>query len=133
MNNELIIDFGKIVMKDIPQKSEKAIRIMSFNLRCCDDKEGSIQNRSQIGLEVIKQYGPDSFGIQEAHPGWIDILLENLGVSYAYVAQGRDPGFSETCAVFYLKDKYELIDSGTIWLSDTPTVPFTKYDYDGSE
>ena len=27
---------------------------------------------------------------------------------------------SEMCGIFYLKDKYELLDSGTFWISETP-------------
>ena len=101
---------------------------MSFNVRCADDWEGSVKNRSKIVTAIIDQYSPDSFGVQEATGRWMDILNEALGEKYACVGEARDTaGYdSELSAVFYLKDKYKLVDEGTIWLSETPDVKYTK-------
>ncbi len=128
-----LIDFGEIVIDGIPAKEEKATRVMSFNVRCKDDPEGSIDNRSQISVEIINQYAPDSFGIQEATPKWLRILDREVGDRYARVGESRDffGPFSEYNCVYYLKDKYNLLDSGTFWLSETP---YKKYsvDYDSA-
>ena len=125
------VDFGEIVIDGIPQKSEEASRVISFNVRCCDDKEGSIKNRSQIVSAIINQYAPDSVGVQEATGRWMEILSESLG-AYTYVGEHRDEDAdSEYSAIFYLKDKFNLLDSGTIWLSDTPEVKYTKYEESG--
>lgn len=125
------IDFGEIKIEDIPVKSEGSTRVMSFNVRCVDDKEGSIANRSQIVTAIIDQYAPDSFGVQEATPKWIKILDKEFGDEYARVGEGRSfiRMFTEYSAVYYRKDKYNLIDSGTIWLSETPEKKYTK-DFD---
>lgn len=122
------VDFGEIVIDGIPEKSAEATRVMSFNVRCASDPEGSIKNRSKLVTAVIEQYAPDSFGVQEATGRWMGILRSKLGDKYAYVGQPRDNygPFSEYSAVFYLKDKYNLIDEGTIWLSETPEVKNTK-------
>ena len=122
------IDFGDIVVEGIPEKSDEATRVMSFNVRCASDPEGSINNRSQLVTAIIDQYAPDSFGVQEANGKWMRILKRKLGDEYAYVGKPRDyyGPFSEYSAVFYLKDKYNLIDSGTIWLSETPEEKYTK-------
>lgn len=127
-NTDGAIDFGEIIIDGIPEKSDEAVRIMSFNVRYCDDKAGSVKNRSKISLAIINQYAPDSFGVQEATGKWLDILTEGLGGKYAYVGEARDEkGYkSEYSAVFYLKDKYNLIDSSTIWLSETPEVKYSK-------
>ncbi len=128
-----LIDFGEIVIDGVPEKSEEAVRVMSFNVRCKDDPEGSIDNRSQIGIEIINQYAPDSFGVQEATPKWLRIFEKEVGDRYARVGQARDffGPFSEYNCVYYLKDKYNLLDSGTFWLSETP---YKKYsvDYDSA-
>ncbi len=122
------IDFGEIIIDGIPEKSEGATRIMSYNLRYCDDKDGIIKNRSQIGTAIIKQYAPDSLGVQEATGRWIKILSEKLK-DYDFVGENRDKDKnSEHSAVFYLRDKFNLIGSGTIWLSDTPEVKYSKYE-----
>ena len=117
-----------IVIDKIPEKADDALRIMSFNLRCKDDKAGSVENRSKIVAAIIRQYSPDSVGVQEATGQWMNILEKALGDKYACVATPRDSsGYkSERNAVFYLKDKYNLIDSGTIWLSETPEVVNSK-------
>ena len=123
----LDIDFGDIVIDGIPEKSDEAVRIMSFNVRCADDKEGSVNNRSKLVTAIIDQYAPDSFGVQEATGKWMDVLSTSLGEKYAYVGEARDEAgyYSELSAVFYLKDKYNLIDEGTIWLSETPDVKYS--------
>lgn len=130
-NKATTIDFGEIKIDGIPAKSENATRVMSFNVRCVDDEEGSIANRSQIVVAIIDQYAPDSFGVQEATPKWIKILDKAFSDKYARVGEGRSPieMFTEYSAVYYRKDKYNLIDSGTIWLSETPEKKYTK-DFD---
>ncbi len=122
------VDFGEILIDGIPEKSDDSVRIMSFNVRCRDDKAGSIKNRSEIVTAIIGQYAPDSVGVQEATGRWMKILSEKLP-DYACVGEHRDEDpDSEYSAVFYRKDKFKLIDSGTIWLCDTPEEKYTKYE-----
>ena len=84
------VDFGEIVIDGIPEKSQEATRVMSFNVRCVDDPEGSITDRSKIVTAIIDQYAPDSFGVQEAKPRWLSILDKALGDRYARVGESRD-------------------------------------------
>lgn len=101
------INFGEIVLSDIPEKKDGSVRVMSFNLRYKDDEEGSVINRSQISTAIISRYSPDSFGVQEATLKWLRILDKAVGDKYARVGEPRDKKgpFSEYSAVFYLKDK----------------------------
>lgn len=115
------------VIDNVPEKSADTVRIVSFNVRCKDDTFGSVEGRSQLICSALEQYAPDSFGVQEATQEWLDILGEKLS-DYASVSQMRDgKKSSEASAVFYLKDKYTLVDSGTIWLSDTPDEFASKF------
>ena len=119
-------------IENVPEKNEEELRIVSFNVRCRDDLYGSVKGRSQLIVSALKQYKPDSFGIQEATQQWLDIFEAELGEQYGMVAQMRDGAEdSEASAVFYLKEKYELIDSGTIWLSETPDVFASKLELSG--
>lgn len=122
------VNFGEILIDGIPEKSDEATRVMSFNVRCVSDPEGSVKNRSKIVEAIIEQYAPDSFGVQEATGRWMNILDSALSEKYASVGEPRDDAgyYSEYSSVFYLKDKYNLIDSGTIWLSETPEEKNTK-------
>ena len=66
---------------------------------------------------------PDTFGVQEATGEWMNKLNDALKDDYAYVGVGRNGTGDindEYCAVFYRKDKFKLVDSGTKWLSRTP-------------
>lgn len=122
------VKFDEIIIDGIPEKSEEATRVMSFNLRCKNDGEQTITNRSKVAVEVIKQYAPDSFGVQECTPRWKRILAYNLDGKYACVGAARDyyGPFTEYSSIYYLKDKYDVIDSGTFWLSETPEKRWTK-------
>lgn len=122
------VNFGEIVIDGIPEKTDKAVRVMSFNVRCKSDPEGSVKNRSKIVNAIIEQYAPDSFGVQEANTPWITRLDAAFSDKYDRVGEPRDNTgpFSEYSAVYYLKDKYNLLDEGTIWLSETPEEKCTK-------
>lgn len=122
------INFDEIIIDGIPEKSEEATRVMSFNVRCKNDGIQTITNRSKVAIEVVKQYAPDSFGVQECTPRWKRIFAANLDGKYACVGAARDfyGPFTEYSSIYYLKDKYNLIDSGTFWLSETPEKRWTK-------
>lgn len=116
-----------LTIANVSEKPDNSVRIVSFNVRCKDDTFGSVEGRSQLICSALEQYAPDSFGVQEATAEWIEILSEKL-TDYGCVSQMRDSkASSEASAVFYLKDKYNLLDSGTIWLSDTPEESGSKY------
>jgi len=105
------------------------MRVLSFNLFCGGEGPRSWQNRRPLVLAQIKNAAPDTFGTQEAHSGWMDFLCESLP-EYGFVGVGRDDGKrgGEFAPVFYRKDKYEVLDIGTFWLSDTPGVPSKGWD-----
>ncbi len=93
------------------------VRIMSFNVR--NGEHGRGKNVPQL----IADYMPDSVGLQECEGTWYMTLQAYLKDSYGIVGTGRLTGvkyIGEATAIMYRKDKYNLVDSGTIWLSETP-------------
>lgn len=116
--------FPPSVIADFEEKDADAIRVMSFNIRYGDLGTLTAEDRYDDVEAVIEKGKPDSIGLQEATPEWMDYLKANLE-DYAYVGVGRDDGVNtgEYAAIFYLKDKYTATDSGTFWLSDTPDTP----------
>ncbi|MBQ4274341.1 MAG: endonuclease/exonuclease/phosphatase family protein, partial [Clostridia bacterium] len=65
--------------------------------------------------------------VQEASVAWMNALNNGLGDIYATVGVGRDGvGVGEHSAIFYRKDQFTLIESGTKWLSYTPDVVASK-------
>ena len=93
-----------------------SFRVMSFNILCA-----KWEGRCDLVIEEIKECTPLLFGVQEATAPQMDDLCAAFG-DYAYVGVGRDDGArgGEFSAVFYQKEKLELLDSGTFWLSETP-------------
>ncbi len=90
---------------------------MSFNILCSKMEKDRIERV----IQMIKNYMPDTFGVQEATPQWMQLLDKNFGDLYGYVGEGRDGGNSgEYSAIFYNKTKFSVLESGTKWLSDTP-------------
>ncbi len=104
------------------EKSETTdLRIMSFNIRCLGVGNDTWQDRIGIVSETMLTSEADSFGIQEGTPEWMATLKDTVSEKYAFVGQGRDGiDKGEYSAIFYLKQKYNVVDSGTFWLSDTP-------------
>lgn len=104
-------------------------RIMSFNILCGGSENRVWQNRVPLVCQVIREVMPDSFGVQEAHIGWMNALSENLP-EYAYVGVGRDDGKEggEFAAVFYRKDKFTASEYDNFWVSETPDVPSLGWD-----
>ena len=121
--NELVSRISESDGKVLSLKAEEKFtvtnvttRVMSFNVWV----SSKTNERTKSVIKMITNYMPDSFGVQEASPAWMTSLRSGLS-AYAYVGNGRDGGSSgEHSAIFYLKDKYTVLESGTKWLSATP-------------
>ena len=119
-----------IEVTDVPPRAENAVRVISFNVRCKDDIYGKVKYRASFVAETIKAYAPDSFGVQEATKQWLDLLDAALGDRYDHVGEPRNNASgTEYSAVYYNKTVYTLLDSGTLWLSETPDKPGSKSFY----
>jgi endonuclease/exonuclease/phosphatase family metal-dependent hydrolase len=107
------------------------LRCCTFNIRLKndgDDKAGFGWNvRRDRVANYIREKAIDVVGMQEVlHPQLLD-LLERLP-QYDYVGVGRADGKTrgEYSPIFFLKDKFEVLDKGNFWLSETPDVPGSK-------
>jgi endonuclease/exonuclease/phosphatase family metal-dependent hydrolase len=63
----------------------------------------------------------DVFAFQEVTPAMMTAIREAMP-DYEIVGDYRSPG-AEACPVAYRKDRFELVDAKTIWLTDTPDAP----------
>lgn len=107
------------------------LKVMTYNIRLSvdSDKENSWNNRKQETMALMSYYHPDYFGVQEAVPQQMTDIKTTL-TDYDYVGVGRDDGKNqgEYSAIFYDKNKLEVIRSGTFWLSETPEKPSKGWD-----
>ena len=110
----LDLDLGFVVA------SNASITTMTFNVLVSNQ---TAERKSRV-LKMIQKYMPDTLGVQEADKSWMTTLNNELKDTYAYVGVGRNStnanSDGERCAIFYRKGKFNLLDSGTKWLSDTP-------------
>lgn len=101
--------------------AESDITVMTYNLKVSGVGQYAPDKRAPLLAENIRAYMPDSLGCQEASVSLLAMVSEELKDDYAYVGLGRDKdNKGEASPVFYLKEKYDLVDSGTFWLSQTP-------------
>ena len=81
--------------------------------------------RAHLFAQQLNDLIPDSFGVQEINSFWVE-YFKYLLPQYDYygVKRGGDDKekTSEMSGIFYLKDKYNLLDSGTFWITNTPDV-----------
>ncbi|MCR4921987.1 MAG: endonuclease/exonuclease/phosphatase family protein [Bacteroidaceae bacterium] len=107
------------------------VRWCSFNLRVNTKEDipkgASWETRRDRCCQYLKDSNIDVVGFQEVTTSMLPDLVERLP-EYGYVAQGRlnREDRDEMTPVFYRKDKYDLLDSGHFWLSETPDVPASK-------
>jgi endonuclease/exonuclease/phosphatase family metal-dependent hydrolase len=113
------------------QKSESVDRplevsVMSFNIRygMAGDGENRWENRRQMVFDTVGKYDPDVVGLQEALGFQIDEICKALP-QYAMIGVGRDDGKTkgEYSAILYRRERFEVEQGGTFWLSDTPEIP----------
>ena len=98
--------------------------IMSFNIRYDNKNDGDNRwdQRKKELSDLIQEYEPDVFGIQEGLNHQVK-YLDSVLLNYNYVGVGRDDGktMGEFCAIFYKRDKFKVLDTRTYWLSETPS------------
>ena len=107
------------------------ITVISYNIRLASTRDGDNiwDNRKHASLNMIREEQPTIFGLQEALPAQMKYLIDNLP-EYGHIGVGREDGAAkgEHMAIFYLKEKVELLDGGTFWLSPTPDTPSKGWD-----
>lgn len=103
--------------------SGRKIKVISYNIRYsqANDGENRWENRKHASVAMVEALKPDVLGVQEALSDQMDYLGENLP-GYSYVGVGRDDGDrkGEYAAVFYNNKRFEALDEGCFWLSETP-------------
>ena len=109
----------------LSEEQSDTMTIMSTNVRYIaydDFFKRSWFYRADLIAEDINSVKPDIIGFQEATFVHYD-YLQKIMVGYDSENQYRDNFvLSEGCPIFWRTDKFEKIDSGSFWLSETPDV-----------
>jgi endonuclease/exonuclease/phosphatase family metal-dependent hydrolase len=100
------------------------VKVMTFNIRVGAafwDGGNRWGARKDIVVDTISDKSPDVFGLQEALDYQMEYIQQQLP-QYGHYSVGRENGKDqgEACSIFYNKERYQLADQGTFWLSGNP-------------
>lgn len=97
------------------------LSVMSYNVYY--DLSDTKRNPDDV-IATVKQKSPDVFGLNESGMDWIDKFNDDTDISTVYgCAEGQASERANDASynpIFYKKDKFELVEVGTKWLSATP-------------
>ncbi len=108
------------------------IKVIQFNVQTENGNSAPFAIRSEMYRQLVDELQPDVVGMQEVTVTWrkwLDTYVFNE--SYASVGEPRTTDASqglEANPIYYRKDKFDLVESGTFWLSDTPDVVGSMYE-----
>jgi endonuclease/exonuclease/phosphatase family metal-dependent hydrolase len=103
--------------------------VMTYNIRLnvAEDGKNAWEYRKDSVAAFLREQHPDIFGLQEVLHIQLQDVMSALP-EYQFVGVGRLDGKTagEYSPVFFKASVFELVDSGTFWLSETPDVPGSK-------
>ena len=105
------------------------LKVISFNIRCCDDPHGhAVVERAPRLADAVIPYDADLIGFQEYKPRWEEHIEKYFGDKYEIFNKYRDDERRESAPILWKKDKFECLEKGYFWLSDTPDEPSDGWD-----
>lgn len=111
--------------------NDNHLEVCTFNIRFDNPADGfnSWTNRRKDVVNFLVIEEPDIIGMQEVLNSQLHYLKDRLN-EYNKIGIGRDDGkdAGEFAPIFYKIQRFELLDSGTFWLSETPEVPSIGWD-----
>ena len=113
--------------------SAQDLLVGSYNIRyknANDSINGEVwTKRCQVICDQLNFMAPDIFGTQEVLWSQLQDMKKALD-GYDYIGIGRDDGQrgGEHEAIFYKKQKLQLLDHGDFWLNETPDKPALGWD-----
>ncbi len=123
------------VKVEVQYDAANHLKVIDYNIRCNDDglnsttgSSNDIEDRAPRLFALLEKYDPDLIGFQEAVPEWIEYIEKGIGGHDALVNKYemryvyRAATSKECTPILWKRDKFELIDEGTYWLSETPDV-----------
>jgi len=130
MKRAYLLVLAVLVLSSLQAQSQplpQPLRVMSFNVRCLapeDNFRDLWWLRKDDLAKVILENNPELIGMQEVYTLQAHGLEKYLK-DYSWFGPPRDDGKNkgERNPIFYKKDRLELLEQNTFWLSETPETP----------
>jgi len=130
-NRTLTATLVAAMMAASASASAQPLRVATYNVRYANDKDsGNLwKDRLPAVAALVRHHGFDIMGTQEALHGQLEDLSAALP-GFARHGIGRDDGHQagEHSAIFFRTERFELLDKGDFWLSETPSRPGPGWD-----
>ncbi len=120
----------KVTVLGEAASASSSLRVGTYNIRMSPGDRGTLNDwdlRRGFLAALVRKMNLDAFGMQEVMPDQADYLRAQFP-DYTMVGVHREDGKrkGEASPVFYRKDRFEELKSGSFWLSETPDVPGSK-------
>ena len=103
--------------------------VFSINIRYDNHQDGEHgwASRKALVAATLRFHKADLAGLQEALRHQIEDLADLLP-GFSWIGVGREDGAQagEHCPIFYRNDRFQLLESGTFWLSESPQRPGSR-------
>ncbi len=124
----LVAAFFILLLSD---STSAQLHLVTYNIRYnnAGDGENAWINRREAMADSLQHTGADIICLQEVLHDQL-MFLQGALKEYRYYGVGRDDGKTagEYAPLFYRTDRFTVVDSGTLWLSETPGVPSKGWD-----
>ncbi len=115
---------AQMVSAQFAVAENETIRAMTFNIRygTAPDGDHVWPKRKALLFDVIREHNPQILGMQETLREQLDEILEAFP-QYSSLGVGRDAdGGGEYSPILFDRTRFDVLESQTFWLSETPTV-----------
>ncbi len=106
------------------------MKLVTYNIRvdCKRDGENNYEFRSPFIEETLRAKDPDIVCFQEVLPH-VAVDIRHMLPAHTVIGIGRGAELDgEQMTVAFKKDRFDLIEMRTYWLSETPFLPGTRYE-----
>ena len=118
----LMVAVQAVLLQGAQADDNSSLRVMTFNIRygTAPDGENAWPNRKELVLDAIREYDPHLLGLQECLRDQLLTILDEFP-RYSTLGIGRnEDGGGEYSPLLYDRTRFDVIQAGTFWLSDTP-------------
>ncbi|MCU0229199.1 MAG: endonuclease/exonuclease/phosphatase family protein [Bryobacterales bacterium] len=108
----------------LPMAAE-TLKVMAYNIRYPEKRDGVNywDERRPVAIEMLRRAAPDLIGTQELFFRQGEDIVTALP-EYVWLGTARyGIHTNEYMGIFFRKDRFELLQMGQFWLSETPDVP----------
>ena len=132
------VEDGDLEMEEEYPWDDHSLIVMSFNVLCsfCDTSYDPWNDRISYFTDIFERHEPDLIGLQEFFTAEdVEQVLDlNPGFSALWYHDDEGAPFKDypDSTIFYRTERFDVVENGFYWLSDTPDLPFSSGWADGN-